>query len=147
MHSAYVKVVNKSGLDLPNYAKYGDAGLDLRASMNVIIAPGETTLVGTGLFIAIPLGYELQIRPRSGLSYKTKLRVPNAPGTIDANYRGEICIIVENTGGNAIVINRGDRIAQGVLSEVTRVCWEEVDSIDKLGETDRGDAGFGSTGV
>lgn len=131
---------------IPKYAKPGDAGFDLVAVEEVIIAPGETFLVSTGLAFEIPEGYELQIRPRSGMSAKTKLRIANAPGTIDSGYRGEVKIIVNNIdewNSFAEMIAPGDRIAQGVLQRVPKARFEVVES---LSESDRGEGGFGSTG-
>ena len=128
---------------LPKYAHPSDAGADIFAVEETLIPPSSTVLVKTGLKVAIPCGYEIQIRPRSGLSLKTPLRVANAPGTIDSNYRGEICVIMTNTGNNALTINKGDRIAQMVISPSPMIVWNETDNLD---ETDRGDGGFGSTG-
>lgn len=133
---------------LPEYAAFGDAGMDVRANEHVVIRPQETTLVKTGIYTAIPYGYEIQVRPRSGLSRKTKMRIPNSPGTIDHAYRGELCIIVENISvdGDDIAVALGDRIAQIVLKEVPRIEWDPVGSKEELGTTERGDGGFGSTG-
>jgi len=140
-----IKVVNRGPNPLPTYALRGDAGVDVRAAKTVTITPGETTLVPTGLYVAIPPGYELQARPRSGLSLRSDLRIPNSPGTIDSNYRGEIQIIMQHTGFNEeIVIKEGERIAQLVLNRVPTILWDELDT---LPDSDRGDAGFGSTGV
>lgn len=138
-----VKVVNKSGFDLPKFETDGAAGVDLRSSETVVILPKGTVLVPTGIFVEIPAGYELQIRPRSGMSLKTKLRVANAPGTIDSDYRGEIKVIMDNIGDEPISIASGERIAQMVLCPVFQFDWVEKES---LGETDRGVGGFGSTG-
>ena len=130
---------------IPSYAKSGDAGMDVYAIEDVILMPGETDIVPIGIKVAIPDGYELQVRPRSGLSLKTSLRVANAPGTIDSGYRDEICVIMTNISDeNLAIIKKGDRIAQFVLQQVPRVEWEEVNSVSKIGE-DRG-GGFGSTG-
>lgn len=157
---------------IPKYARELDAGFDLVAIEDVIIRPGETAKVRTGLALALPQGYELQIRPRSGISERTKLRVSNAPGTVDAGYRGEVCVLIDNneqlsahhtadlklvTGWTMLgergdtmypfgtyLIRKGDRIAQGVLAEVPRAVFEEVDELD---ETERGAGGFGSTGM
>lgn len=130
---------------IPSYAKSGDAGMDVYAIEDVILMPGETDIVPIGIKVAIPDGYELQVRPRSGLSLKTSLRVANAPGTIDSGYRDEICVIMTNISDeNIAIIKKGDRIAQFVLQQVPRVEWEEVNSVSKIGE-DRG-GGFGSTG-
>lgn len=155
---------------IPAYACDGDSGFDLVSVADVIIAPGETALVPTGLAFEIPDGYELQIRPRSGVSLKTKLRVANSPGTVDASYRGEVCVIVDNimpphthafdsavsVDGSgwvdldknvtigSYIIRKGDRIAQGVIAPVSRA---EFTVVDELSETERGTGGFGSTGV
>lgn len=133
---------------LPKYARKGDAGFDLVAANDVIIEPGETIAVPTGLAFAVPEGYEIQVRPRSGLSLNTRLRVANAPGTIDSGYRGELAVLLSNEdfiedGGLTVIIRKGDRIAQGVLAEVPTASFEEVDELD---ETERGSKGFGSTG-
>lgn len=130
---------------IPEYATPGAAGFDLAAVEDVVIAPGETKLVPTGIAVEIPWGYEMQIRPRSGFSLKTPLRIANAPGTIDSDFRGEVKIIVTNTSENkGFYIKKGDRIAQGVIAPVMRAVFEEADDFS---ETDRGDGGFGSTGV
>lgn len=132
---------------LPQYETPGAAGMDIRANELVVLSPKETKLIKTGLYVAIPEGWEIQIRPRSGMSLKTKLRVANAPGTIDSDYRGEICVIAENTHGSEdIVIGIGDRIAQMVLSQVPQIKWECVKSKEELGNTQRGTGGFGSSG-
>ena len=138
-----LKIINESSNPLPKFETAGSAGADIRANIEILIKPGKTELIPTGLFIEIPQGYEIQIRPRSGLSYKTKLRVANAPGTIDSDYRGEIKVLMDNIGDEDIVINFGDRIAQMVLSPVIQ--FELIES-DELSETDRGVGGFGSTG-
>lgn len=131
---------------LPSYAKDGDAGMDVRAAETIEIQPGTTVLVPTGLKVAIPDGYEIQVRPRSGLSLKTPLRVANAPGTIDAGYRDEICIIMQNISKDTpCTVEKGDRIAQFVLQEIPKMIFAQVESVQGLG-TDRG-GGFGSTGV
>ena len=127
---------------LPTYAHDTDAGADVYAAEAIIIKPNETKLIKTGLKVAIPNGYEIQIRPRSGLSLKTGLRVANAPGTVDAQYRGEICVIMTNISTAAENINIGDRIAQMVISPVPMIKWIEEEIVD---ETDRGSGGFGST--
>lgn len=132
----------------PKYETAGAAGMDVRSNVHVVIRPKETVLVPTGIFMAIPEGFEVQVRPRSGMSLKTKFRVPNSPGTIDADYRGELCIIAENTdGSNELVVNVGDRVAQIVIQEVPQIVWDEVISRDALPSTERGDGGFGSTGT
>jgi dUTP pyrophosphatase len=133
------------GLPLPSYATAGAAGMDLLAAVidTVTIGPGERALVPTGLMIALPLGYELQIRPRSGLALRHGLTLPNSPGTIDEDYRGEIQVILSNTGSEPVRIDRGMRIAQAVLAPVLRVNWRPVDA---LASTERAAGGFGSTG-
>lgn len=131
------------------YMSTGAAGFDLYATETVDIFPGETKLVKTGIAVAIPEGYELQVRPRSGTSLKTKLRVANSPGTVDSDYRGEICIIVDNIDFKGlselpITVNKGERIAQAVINKIEIPEFEEVDSLE---ETERGDKAFGSTGT
>lgn len=138
-----VKIKTINGANVPKYETAGAAGFDLASTEMSIIAPGETVLIGTGLFMEIPEGYELQIRPRSGMSVKTKLRVANSPGTIDSDYRGEIKIILTNHGTDYRTINVGDRIAQGVLAPVYQARFVKV---ELMSETERGDGGFGSTG-
>ncbi|MFR1518075.1 MAG: dUTP diphosphatase [Clostridia bacterium] len=136
----------RQGVQLPAYAKEGDAGMDVRAAETVEIRAGETVLVPTGLKMAIPDGYEIQVRPRSGLSLKTPLRLANAPGTIDAGYRDEICIITQNTSPDtSYKIEKGDRIAQFVLQKVPKILFKETKDVKQIG-SDRG-GGFGSTGV
>lgn len=131
------------GLDLPRYATEGAAGMDVVAAEDVTLPPGARHAVATGLALAIPPGYEIQVRPRSGLALKHGISVPNAPGTIDSDYRGELKIILINHGSEAFAIARGERVGQLVLAPVTRAGWEEVDDLD---ETARGAGGFGSTG-
>lgn len=128
---------------IPQYQTTGASGFDFSASENVTIEPGETKLVPTGLAMAVPKGFELQVRPRSGMSLKTKLRVANSPGTVDSDYRGEIKVICDNIGNVPIFIQVGDRIAQGVISPVVQLELMEVSDLD---ETVRGEGGFGSTG-
>ena len=136
----------REGVQLPAYAKEGDAGMDVRAAEPVEIKPRETVLIPTGLKVAIPDGYEIQVRPRSGLSLKTPLRLANAPGTIDAGYRDEICIIIQNTSEEMpYKIEKVDRIAQFVLQKVPKILFKEIKDVRKIG-SDRG-GGFGSTGV
>lgn len=130
---------------LPTYAHPTDAGADISAAETVTIPAGETMIVSTGLAVAIPAGYEIQIRPRSGLSYKTKLRIANAPATIDSEYRGDIGIIVTNTGDVPYVIETGMKIAQMLIAPTPMIKWVEVDSEVDLGTTNRGSGGFGST--
>ena len=132
-----------AGLDLPAYATSGAAGMDVLAAEQVILLPGMRHAVATGLALAIPEGYEVQVRPRSGLALKHGISVPNTPGTIDSDYRGELKIILINHGDGEFAIERGDRIAQLVLAPVTQALWEEVEELD---ETRRGAGGFGSTG-
>jgi dUTP pyrophosphatase len=135
------------GLQLPAYETAGSAGMDVRAAVpegeSMVLAPGERAMVPTGLSVAIPQGYEIQVRPRSGLAAKHGLTCLNTPGTIDSDYRGEIKVILVNLGQEAFTIQRGERIAQLVLAPVTRLAWQSVDSLD---ETERGAGGFGSTG-
>lgn len=130
---------------IPQYAHPTDAGADVYAVEDTKIEAGETKIVKTGIAVAIPAGYEIQIRPRSGLSAKTKLRIPNAPGTIDTEYRGEIGVIIQNTGDTAYVIGKGMAIAQMLIAPTPMIKWTEVQSVEELGETARGDGGFGST--
>ena len=131
------------GLDLPHYATTGAAGMDVRSAEDVVIAPGERHAVATGLALAIPQGFEIQVRPRSGLALKHGITVPNTPGTIDSDYRGELKIIMINHGAEPFAIARGDRVAQLVLAPVTQAAWIEVEELDS---TERGAGGFGSTG-
>ena len=131
------------GLELPAYATDGAAGMDVLAAEDVTLAPGQRHAVATGLAVAIPHGFEIQVRPRSGLAIKHGISVPNTPGTIDSDYRGEVKVILINHGTEEFSIVRGDRIAQLVLAPVTRASWLPVDELD---ETQRGAGGFGSTG-
>lgn len=159
----YIEKINENAV-LPAYAHDGDAGMDLYAAEDVTIAPGQTVLVKTGLKFAIPVGFEVQIRPRSGISLNTPLRIPNAPGTIDSGYRGEICIIMENTSpersdvigqvfgvgdkGNqkgTYQIKKGDRVAQMVVARYEKVDFVSVESVEGIGKDREG--GFGSTGI
>ncbi|MDR2136979.1 MAG: dUTP diphosphatase [Synergistaceae bacterium] len=128
---------------LPAYATPASAGVDLRAVERCVLRPGERGLVPTGIGIALPVGYEAQVRPRSGLALKHGIILPNSPGTIDADYRGEIKVIVLNLGDSPFTIEPGDRIAQMVVAPVSQVDWAEVDRLD---ETERNEGGFGSTG-
>lgn len=141
-----VKIVNRSKHDLPAYGTVHSAGMDIRANLDapVVLKPMQRTLVPTGLFIELPEGYEAQIRPRSGLALKKGISIVNSPGTIDADYRGEIGIIVINLSDEDFVIQDGERICQMVVKEYARVEWDEVASLDS---TVRGDGGFGHTGV
>ena len=142
-----VKLYNNSSNEDPVYANIGDAGMDVRANESKTIYPGTTEIVKTGLYVEIPPNYEIQVRPRSGLSAKTKMRISNSPGTIDSNYRGEIGIIIDNHGENEIIVSSGDKIAQLVLNQVPTINWIKVSSLDELTSTIRGAEGFGSTGV
>lgn len=139
------RLPHNQDLPLPAYATEGAAGMDLLAAVAepVTIAPGQRMLIPTGLAIALPPGYELQIRPRSGLALKNGIVLPNSPGTIDEDYRGEIGVIVLNTGADPFVVARGTRIAQAVLAPVVRAAWDEVGDLDA---TARNEGGFGSTG-
>ncbi len=130
-------------LPLPAYATEGAAGMDVVAAEDVDLAPGARHAVATGLAVAIPAGYEIQVRPRSGLAFKYGVTVANAPGTIDSDYRGELKVILINLGAEAFEVRRGDRVAQLVLAPVTRGSWLEVEELDV---TARGEGGFGSTG-
>lgn len=141
----YTEFKHKFGL--PAYETLGAAGMDIRANEAVVIRPGETKLIPTGIFVAIPLGFEIQVRPRSGLSLKTKFRVANAPGTVDSDYRGELCVIAENIGEDEIKFELGDRISQIVLGIVPLIEWVPVPFKSDLPSTERGEGGFGSTGV
>ena len=139
------RLPHAKGLPLPSYATAGAAGMDLMAAVQdpITVGPGQRVLIPTGLTIALPAGYELQIRPRSGLALRHGITLANTPGTIDEDYRGEIGVIILNTGSEAFVIERGARIAQAVLAPVVRAEWRDVDSLDV---TDRNAGGFGSTG-
>lgn len=140
-----VKIINKSKHNLPAYETIQSAGMDLRANIDepVTIQPKQRVLIPTGLFIALPEGYEAQIRPRSGLAAKHGITVLNSPGTIDADYRGEIKVLLINHSDQAFEIKDSERIAQMVIAAYTRVEWEETDELD---ETTRGAGGFGHTG-
>jgi dUTP pyrophosphatase len=131
------------GLALPAYATAGAAGMDVLAAEDVTLAPGARHAVATGFAVAIPEGFEIQVRPRSGLALKHGVSVPNTPGTIDCDYRGELKVIMINHGAEVFAIARGDRIAQLVLAPVTQAAWDEVAELD---DTARGAGGFGSTG-
>lgn len=140
-----IKVITLNQLaEIPIYQSSGAAGFDFHATNSVLIMPGETQLVETGLAFAIPEGLELQVRPRSGISAKTGIRVANSPGTIDSDYRGEVKIILTNTGNLPYTVSVGDRVAQGVICPVYQAEFTIVDSLDS---TDRGDNGIGSTGI
>ena len=141
-----VKIVNKSKHPCPEYSTNLSAGMDIRANIDepVTLKPLERKLIKTGLFIELPQGYEAQIRPRSGLALKKGISVLNTPGTIDADYRGEIGVILVNLSNEDFVVNDGERICQMIISKHETVSWEEVDVLD---ETERGAGGFGHTGV
>ncbi|GGP05691.1 deoxyuridine 5'-triphosphate nucleotidohydrolase [Cloacibacterium rupense] len=141
-----IKVINKSKHDLPKYQTELSAGMDLYANIDepITLKPLERTLVKTGLLISLPKGYEAQIRPRSGLAFKNGITVLNTPGTIDADYRGEIGVILVNLSSQDFTINDGDRIAQMVIAKHETATWEAVENLD---ETNRGEGGFGSSGV
>jgi len=141
-----IKIINKSRHDLPHYETMASAGMDLRANLTNArtLKPLERTIVGTGLFIELPVGYEAQVRPRSGLAAKKGITVLNAPGTIDADYRGEIGVILVNLSNEDFTIENGERIAQLVIAKHERAEWEET---KELTETARGEGGFGSTGT
>ena len=140
-----IRIVNQSRHPLPSYSTLLSAGMDLRAHLGkpINLAPGERTLVPTGLYISLPQGFEAQVRPRSGLALKKGITVLNTPGTIDADYRGEIGIIVVNLSQEEFVVNDGERIAQMVVARHETVEWEPCESLD---ETERGAGGFGHTG-
>lgn len=141
-----VQIINKSKHATPNYETEGAAGMDLRANISeaITLKPLERVIVKTGLFIALPIGFEAQVRPRSGLAAKKGITVLNSPGTVDADYRGEIGVILVNLSKQDFVINDGERIAQLVIAKHERINWQEV---TVLNETERGAGGFGSTGV
>ena len=141
-----IQVVNQSKHTLPEYATELSAGLDLRANIAepIELKPLDRTLVSTGLFIALPKGYEAQIRPRSGLAFKNGVTVLNSPGTIDADYRGELKVLLVNLSNTSFIINDGERVAQMVIAKHEQVNWEQTTSLD---DTDRGAGGFGHTGT
>lgn len=141
-----IKIINKSSHTLPSYETLASAGMDLRANITtpIELKPLERTLVPTGLFIELPIGYEAQVRPRSGLALKKGITCLNSPGTIDADYRGEIGVILANISSETFVVENGERIAQLVIAKHERAEWEEV---NELSTTERGTGGFGSTGT
>lgn len=141
-----IRIINRSQHALPNYETVGSAGMDLRANLteSLILQPLERAIVKTGLFIELPVGFEAQVRPRSGLAAKKGITVLNSPGTVDADYRGEIGVILVNLSNEAFTIENGERIAQLVIARHERAEWVEV---EELSETSRGAGGFGSTGV
>lgn len=140
-----VQIINKSHHPLPQYATPGSAGMDLRANLDtpILLKPMERCLVPTGLYLALPQGTEAQVRPRSGLALKKGITVLNAPGTIDADYRGELCVILVNLSSEPFEICDGERIAQLVIARCEQAQWEQVESLD---ETERGEGGFGHSG-
>ncbi|MFX0555990.1 dUTP diphosphatase [Maribacter sp. CXY002] len=141
-----IKIINTSTHKLPHYETGASAGMDLRANIteNVILEPLARAIIPTGLFLELPIGFEAQVRPRSGLAAKKGITVLNAPGTVDADYRGEVGVILVNLSNESFTIENGERIAQMVIAKHERADWEEV---EVLSETDRGAGGFGSTGV
>ena len=141
-----IKIINTSNHELPNYETIASAGMDLRASISEsrVLRPLERSIVGTGLFIELPIGFEAQVRPRSGLAAKKGITVLNAPGTIDADYRGEIGVILVNLSNEDFTVQNGERIAQLVIAKHERVEWIVT---EELSDTDRGEGGFGSTGI
>ncbi|MCP4884637.1 MAG: dUTP diphosphatase [Flavobacteriales bacterium] len=146
MENVEIKIINKSAHPTPSYETNASAGMDLRANLTEAISlePLQRSIIKTGLFIALPPGFEAQIRPRSGLAAKFGISVLNAPGTIDADYRGEIGVILVNLSNENFKINNGDRIAQMIIARYAHTKWEEVNVLD---ETKRGEGGFGSTGI
>lgn len=146
MEIVRVKIINRSGHELPAYETFSAAGMDVRAYLEtpVTLAPLQRALIPTGLRIQLPHGYECQVRPRSGLALKKGISIVNTPGTVDADYRGEIGVILINLSDTPFTVNDGDRIAQLVIGPYTRVEWEPVSELD---ETKRGDGGFGHTGI
>ncbi len=145
MKDVVCKIINKSGNDLPSYQTRGSSAVDLYAHLtnSLILEPGHIKLISTGIYISIPLGFEAQVRPRSGLALKKGITVLNSPGTIDSDYRGEVGVILVNYSSKNFKICNGDRIAQLVLSRYEKISWDQVDNLD---DTIRGDGGFGSTG-
>lgn len=146
MEKIKVRVINRSNNQLPEYGTPGAAGMDVRASLNesITIAPMERALIPTGLYVEIPEGYECQLRPRSGLALKKGISLVNTPGTIDADYRGEIGVILINLSKEPFVVENGERICQMVFNRFTPAEWEQVDTLE---DTERGEGGFGHTGV
>lgn len=141
-----IKIINKSGHKLPHYETLASAGMDLRADLEapITLKPLERAIVPTGLYLELPVGFEAQVRPRSGLAAKKGITVLNAPGTIDADYRGNVGVILVNLSNEDFTVENGERIAQMVIAKHERAEWEEVDA---LSSTDRGEGGFGSTGT
>lgn len=145
MQTVSVNIINQSSNEMPRYQTEHSAGMDLRASLpeTVVLQPGQRKLIPTGLFIELPVGYEAQIRPRSGLALKHGITVLNSPGTIDADYRGELMVLLINLSDAPFVIETGERVAQMIVSPYQQVRWQAVDA---LNETQRGTGGYGSTG-
>lgn len=141
-----VQIINNSKHELPAYATNGSAGMDLRANIEepIILQPMQRVLVPTGIKIALPIGYEVQVRPRSGMALKHGITCANTPGTVDADYRGDVGVILINLSNKPFTINDGDRIAQMVVNKYERIEWEPV---TELSETERGEGGFGHTGI
>ena len=141
-----VHIINKSKHELPSYETLFSAGMDIRANISesIVLNPFERAIIKTGLFMSLPMGLEAQVRPRSGLAAKKGITVLNSPGTIDADYRGEVGVILINLSRDCFTVNNGDRIAQLVIARHEQIKWKEVTVLD---ETDRGEGGFGSTGV
>ena len=147
MKELEVKIINRSHHALPAYETHGAAGMDVRAYLPegpLTLAPGDRALVGTGLYVQLPEGYEMQIRPRSGLAWKHGITIVNTPGTVDSDYRGEIKVILMNAGREPFVVADGERVCQMVIQQYTRVKWESVERLDR---TERENGGFGHTGT
>lgn len=146
MERIKVKIINSSGYPLPGYETFSSAGMDVRAAVKepVVLGPLERRLIPTGLRVQLPHGYEMQLRPRSGLALKHGITLANSPGTVDADYRGEIAVILINISNEPFTVNPGERICQMVIAHYTRIEWEAVERID---ETERGEGGFGHTGL
>lgn len=146
MLNVEIKIINKSGHALPHYETLASAGMDLRANLDkpIVLKPLERAIIPTGIYMELPIGYEAQVRPRSGLAAKKGITVLNAPGTIDADFRGEVGVILANMSSDEFVVENGERIAQMVIAKHERAEWVEVAS---LSDTDRGAGGFGSTGT
>ncbi len=146
MDKVTVRIIDSSRHNLPEYSTPLSAGMDLRANIDedIVLAPGQRVLVPTGLRVALPEGYEMQLRPRSGLALKRGITLLNSPGTIDADYRGEIGVILINLSDKPFTISDGDRICQAVVAPYSKVCWEPTENLDS---TERGEGGFGHTGV
>lgn len=146
MERIKVKIINSSGYPLPAYETFSSAGMDVRAAVKepVVLGPLERRLIPTGLRVQLPHGYEMQLRPRSGLALKHGITLANSPGTVDADYRGEIAVILINLSNEPFTVNPGERICQMVIAHYTRIEWEAVERID---ETERGEGGFGHTGL